>query len=110
MKYKFLLAASLFAAISAQAITTYGNPSCSKWVNAQAANGATRLMNLAWMSGFLSGIGVGAEIDALAGIDGDSAYLWIDNYCKANPLKTVGDAGTALFVELVDKKNLAPSK
>lgn len=31
-------------------------------------------------------------------------YVWMDNYCKANPLKTVTEAGYELVVELMEKK------
>ncbi len=30
----------------------------------------------------------------------DQIFLWMDNWCKANPLKKVGEGGAELFVEL----------
>ena len=34
----------------------------------------------------------------------DQAYLWMDNWCKANPLKKVSEGAVSLFIELMDKK------
>ncbi|MDM0117529.1 hypothetical protein QTI66_36050 [Variovorax sp. J22R133] len=34
----------------------------------------------------------------------DQAYLWMDNYCKANPLKGVADGAADLFIEVQQKK------
>jgi hypothetical protein len=33
----------------------------------------------------------------------NQVFLWMDNYCKTNPLKTVGDGGWVLFKELRKK-------
>ena len=38
--------------------------------------------------------------DALRDTDAASIELWMDNYCKANPLKRVDDGGDDLFIEL----------
>lgn len=31
------------------------------------------------------------------------AFLWMDNYCKANPLNSVADGGMDLILELAEK-------
>ena len=33
----------------------------------------------------------------------EQIFLFVDNYCQKNPLKTVEDAGYALFSELIKK-------
>jgi hypothetical protein len=48
--------------------------------------------------GFLSGVGyegVGREDNPLNGVDANAVWVWIDHYCKANPLDSVAKAGAA---------------
>lgn len=88
-------------AFDASATTTVGAPSCGSWVS-ERAKGQT-MMTLAeqnWLVGYLSGVAVGAASDFLKGTDNASLFLWVDNYCRANPLKNLAAAGTELAVEL----------
>jgi hypothetical protein len=44
--------------------------------------------------------------DVLEGTDADSLTLWMDGYCKANPLDSVGNSAVLLFQELKKKNNI----
>jgi hypothetical protein len=50
-----------------------------------------------WILGFLSGVGYRGEgvVDPLNGVDAQAVWAWMDNYCQANPLKLVHEAGEA---------------
>ena len=87
--------------LSAQTQTVFGTPDCGEWVN-QANN-----PKKGWLLGYMSGLNTLHEIENLKPKDpldninsANQIFLWMDNYCKTNPLKTVGDGGWALFKEL----------
>jgi hypothetical protein len=77
------------------AITTMGDRTCGQWV-AQRKDGAVQ----SWLAGYLSGLAVAFNNDALAEPDGESIFLWMDNYCAAHPLDRVATGGRVLFDEL----------
>ena len=82
-------------------ITVFGGSDCGRWVKGDAV---TKI----WLMGFLSGMNIAmtsqGKPDQLAKINsGEQAILWMDNYCKANPLKVVGDGAQELFIELSKK-------
>lgn len=90
----------------AQALVIRGAPSCGVWIKERADDKLETIANNVWLLGFLSGMAVKSGKDILKGTDNPSIFLWVDNYCRANPLKTPGDAGDALFEELVKQKRL----
>ena len=91
------------ASFEGQAFTIRGARSCGQWVEARKGgyNPAE-----SWLVGFLSGAALGANVDILKGTDNLSLFLWVDNYCRANPLKDLDDAGVDLFLELKKTKRL----
>jgi hypothetical protein len=97
------LAALLLACLSnGYAYTVIGKYDCGEWF--------TKRPSKAWLLGFLSGMN-SARADDKTGSDplgklgsGDQAFLWMDNYCKANPLKSIVDGGMELFIELQMKQ------
>lgn len=93
--------------IKANAITTMGAPACGDWINAKEQNtnqGLSSLVYKSWLAGYLSGIAGQIKIDALNGANSESMYLWVDNYCRANPLEDLSVAGLGLFLELAKQK------
>lgn len=110
-----LTVAAVLLSPHAQAYTLFGGPDCGKWVNTPSAQYKT------WLMGFMSGqnaqhVGYRDVIkdpyfqakDPLDQVSSaEQLFLWMDNYCRANPLKTVADGGVALFAELVAKRNAA---
>ena len=87
---------------TAQAVTmtTLGSAPCGRWVEERAADGWGALGDVRWLVGFLSGLAVESGVDVLPGANSASLELWMDNYCRANPLANTGDGGIILFDEL----------
>lgn len=79
--------------------TIFGDSDCGEWVSNK--NGSR-----AWLLGFLSGINsmqanVKYKYDPLGKLNSASqAFLWMDNYCKANPLMYVHEGALILYGEL----------
>jgi hypothetical protein len=91
------------AAMNANAITSriFGEPDCGEWVLKNNNN------NKAWVMGFISGLNFGHDEARLKPANplknlgsAEQLFLWVDNYCKNNPLGTVGNAAEALIFEL----------
>jgi hypothetical protein len=83
-------------------VASFGDYDCGQWfTRKEVARG--------WLLGYLSGINH-VLADDKKGFDplnklnsADQAYLWIENYCKANPLKQLSAAGSLLYLELEKK-------
>lgn len=88
----------------ANAQVSFGGADCGEWVN---GNDKNRTKN-AWLLGYLSGINMAISkgtYDPLNKINSaPQIYLWMDNYCKANPLKTIREGGLDLYLELQKDK------
>ena len=86
----------------ASAQTTFGDYDCGQWFSANRRTSAQ-----AWVMGYLSGMNqayAGTSKEILHKVNSaDQLILWIDNYCKVNPLKNVSDAAIALHAELARK-------
>lgn len=88
--------------------TTFGNGGdCARWIKTTGTEADWN--NRHWLAGHISGLNTGAinsgasKIDALKGISTEQLLLWMDNYCKANPLKNVKAGAWALYLELTTK-------
>ena len=62
-----------------------------------------------WLMGYISGLSMELnatilKVDVLKDTDAESLFLWMDNYCKTNPLNTLSDGELELFVELIKRK------
>ena len=82
---------------SAYAEWVRGDPDCTMWVKPETH--ARELENRAWLIGFLSGLNMGFSIASSATVgqrtaefsfDGtnEKIFLWMDNYCRKNPLSS----------------------
>lgn len=104
------LAAAIVIAIAASAsspgvwaevdVEVRGYASCGIWVQGRTKNDAGGVANRFWVLGYLSGLASSSKVNILKGTDSQSIYLWIDTFCRANPLKDVADASEVLFQEL----------
>jgi len=92
-------------AFDAKAQTVRGSRSCGSWVSERAL-GSIDLAIETWLLGYLSGLAVGTGKDFIKGTDNPSIFLWVDNYCRANPLKSLHEAGLNLHFELIKQKKL----
>jgi hypothetical protein len=104
MKCFLTLLMASFISQAVPAVEVRGGPSCGSWVQERQVRDWPSVANELWLVGFLSGLAVGSNHEILAGKDNPSLFLWVDNYCRANPLKEVADAGFALATELVKNR------
>ena len=91
---------------NAEAVATRGVPSCGTWVKETNEDQWQIVATRGWLVGFLTGLAVASDKDVLRGTDNASWYLWVNNYCQANPLKKLDSAGYILFLELSKQKGL----
>ena len=61
-----------------------------------------------WFLGYLSGRADESGKNFLKGTDSESIFLWLDNYCHANPDKNLDNAGLDLARELMQLKGIKP--
>jgi len=73
--------------------------SCGKWVNTPKRTGDHERLRQ-WVLGYLSGVNMESSADFLRGRDADGLTVWIDNYCRRNPLHAITQATHALITEL----------
>ena len=86
---------------SGQAQTMFGGPDCGAWLKQE------RDIDKSWFLGYLSGLNVRHDLanlkprNPLGKLDSaDQAFVWMDNFCKANPLRKVATGGYELLEEL----------
>lgn len=98
------LALACFSQITAAGFAMFGGTDCGKWM---ADKSDTRK---SWLLGYMSGLSsmhekTGKNDDPLDKVNSsEQIFLWMDNYCKSNPLNNVYQGGDALFIELMQKK------
>ena len=83
----------------------YGNRDCAVWFSIQE-----RPLARVWFLGHLSGMNLmnvsNGNADALSALgSAEQASIWLDNYCKANPLSTLTAGSLRLYTELIKKAN-----
>lgn len=93
-----------FTSIDAIAIEIKGIGDCGEWVADKNKNNNER--NKDWLLGYMSGLASASFTDVLANTSYQSIFVWMDNYCNANPLEHVSSAGITLFFELKKQKGL----
>jgi hypothetical protein len=88
-----------------QGVGIYGGSDCGQWV----ANSKSNFSLKAWVLGYISGLNAAlgdSRNDPLYKINSaEQIFLWMDNFCQKNPLKTVQEGGNALYSELRTKSN-----
>ncbi|RYH67703.1 MAG: hypothetical protein EON54_03810 [Alcaligenaceae bacterium] len=92
--------ASAMACGNALAVIVMGAVPCGVWVKDRTEKGWNETADRSWLTGFLSGLAIESEKDVLRTVNAESIYLWMDNYCRANPLKQLATGGQVLFEEL----------
>lgn len=101
-----LVGAAFLCASISMAIEIRASPSCGTWVKERSEKAWQVVVSQFWVLGYLSGMALGEERDTLKGYDNDSIFLWMDNYCRENPLKQLSHGGLTLHYELVRQKGL----
>ena len=97
-------------ALSASATQVYGASDCGVWIGAKTEPMSRRAQEL-WLVGYLSGLNVVHDReghmprDPLGRLGSmPQVFLWMDNYCQANPLKWIVQGADKLWVELTTDK------
>lgn len=88
----------------------YGNQTCGHYVSARegsrkgsSGDRVEVLMYLSWFSGFATSISARRSEDVLQGKDSDAIALWLENYCRENPLDSFLAASSKLLTALTGK-------
>jgi hypothetical protein len=99
-----VLAIGFSASSNVIAVETLGIIGCGTWIKNRATPNQptwSAVVDEFWLYGYLSGLAVGSNVDILkVHPDKDSLNLWMDNYCKKNPLNIVQEGANDLFVDL----------
>ena len=92
----------------AAAVTVKASVSCGAWMTdrekEKVGEKLASLFSRRWLIGYLSGLATGANKEfwdrpnAIA-LDYESVFLWMDDYCQANPRKDIADGAARLFQE-----------
>lgn len=99
-----MLALVYMSSASALSLLGPGTPSCGEWVKERKEGHA--YAKEAWLMGYLSGIAAAHATDYLKGANHESIYLWVDNYCRDNPLDLYHNGVQNLLSELKKRKGL----
>ena len=106
-----LLSFNLFAS----AVEIRGSRTCGKWIEERSMSNSTHEMNRipilitkSWFLGYLSGRADESGKNFLKGTDNESIFLWLDNFCRASPNKTLESGGIDLARELMQMKGIKP--
>lgn len=78
----------------------FGGSDCGQWFK-------NKEISSTWLLGYLSGINaaISKGHDPLEKLNSaEQAFLWMDNYCRNNPLQTVQIGANKLYKELHLKK------
>jgi hypothetical protein len=87
-------------------IIGFGNGSCGSWTSSRngqdAASQALGSAAQGWIQGYITAMAVESDRvnAAIHRTDSKGLDAWIDNWCKAHPLKSIAKAAEALSVEL----------
>ncbi len=111
----FLLGCLFSSSPFAAEVDLMGTRTCGNWVEERRMANSTKEMNRipvlitrSWFLGYLSGRAAASRKNFLKGTDSDSLFLWLDNYCRANPSKNLDSAGIELARELMQMKGIKP--
>lgn len=101
MKLASLLAAGLIAATAAPAAAylVKGNVECPKVIE-EDANATYRLQNNWWVLGYVSAMNRANDTSRGEGVDSDTIYSMLLDYCLANPDKDIDDASYDIYSNL----------
>lgn len=102
MKARIAAGIALVALLgSGQALATgkvygYGILGCGKFIEAieekRAGFPCSADLFMTWLSGFVSYAAASQEHDYFEGTDAASVQLWLENYCRTNPLEPFNSA------------------
>lgn len=80
-----------------------GYTSCGEWVMERRGESPNMMkISKGWIGGYITAFNYQTQdvYDVRGDTDLESIYLWLDNYCRDNPLKSVPTAMDVLMSEL----------
>ena len=86
---------------------TFKDTSCGAWAKS-AENKSQRIVYHAWIMGFISGYNwrsPGMQAEAKGNFSAETVSLYLDKYCRENPLKSWINGAFELVKELRGDKN-----
>jgi hypothetical protein len=125
MKRIFLTAVALFVAQLAAAADENGQyatlaasneNTCGTYISArdEAHHGQFARQNMykSWLMGFVTGYDFGAPdtYDIAPSMDLDAMMLWVENYCRRNPLASFAQSAGALVTQLAPDRQTQKAK
>jgi hypothetical protein len=105
-----LIALTVSSPVFAYKVIEYeaiGYVDCGQWLSRNDKD-LSSISTGSWLAGFMTGLNAsdakdGQDRDSLQKVSADRIFLWMDNYCKANPLESVATGGFRLMFELRKK-------
>lgn len=93
------------------AVFGIGTKTCGYWTETRKVDNYANVALIIWLAGYMTAFDLHGtdKMDGSNGADMDGLEAWIDNYCKANPLRTIANAAEALTYELRNPPNQAQS-
>ena len=93
---------TLPADLHAAEVALRGASSCALWTKGRAQDDAK--YEKAWLAGYFSGLAIALDIDFWGTkgddvLDNEKAWKSVDDYCAANPEKSLVQAAEKLFIE-----------
>lgn len=102
--YVFALLLSASASVSSQTVNLLGTINCGQWLEAREQKQVQAAIYEHYLLGMINGMALASRVELWLqrGRELSSAqmYFWMDNYCRANPLKDV-TAGAVSYAEEV---------
>ena len=91
----------------AKEVALRGASSCALWTKGRAQDDAK--YEKAWLAGYLSGLAIALDVDFWGAkkadeLSSEAAWKWVDDYCAANPQKSLVQAAEKLFLERLPQR------
>jgi hypothetical protein len=87
---------------SAYTVLGSGVSSCGTWLQTRRSGPGASIDLRSWVLGYATRANYDESVTTK--IDSEGLWAWIDNYCRANPLKQIVDAAEGLAAELQKRK------
>ena len=78
----------------------YANLSCGMYLEERKKDSIEYYMFKSWLKGYMTGLSQERAKDIRQDRDYEGMLAWLENYCKANPLKFFVQASSALEKEI----------
>ena len=102
----FLILITFLFSPASYAYVNFGSGigSCGSWIEARETEESNpkRAFQQTWFEGYLTGYGAATNATYKQN-DVWAMFIWIDNYCRENPLEKLAIAAHALVKELTDQ-------